>query len=248
MNFTVMPDETLEDLKLNGLYILQKKAAFRFGVDAVILSHFVSARKDQKILDIGTGTGIIPILLSAKTEAKFITGLEIQYDIAAMARRSVEGNDLNDRIEIITGDIKEAHSLFGASVYDVVVTNPPYTKVGGGLTNSDNSKAIAKHELFCTLDDVLKNAAYALKPQGVFYMVHRPDRLTDILVGMRKYKLEPKLIRMVCPREGEAPSLLLVKGLKNGNPGLKVLQQLIIYDKNGQYTAETRMIYSENKI
>lgn len=244
MAFTVLPDETLEDLQLKGFYILQKKEAFRFGVDAVVLSHFVTVKKNARLLDIGTGTGIIPILLAAKTEVKWITGLELQPEIAAMARRSVEGNALIDRIEIVEGDIKKASSLLSAASYDIIVSNPPYTKVGGGLKNPDDSKAIARHELYCTLDDILKNGAFMLKPQGEFYMVHRPDRLTDVLEGMRKVRVEPKLLRMVCPREGEAPSLILVKGVRNGNPGLRIMPQLLIYDEDGNYTPETRMAYS----
>ena len=247
MAFTVFPDETLEDLQLNGLKILQKKEAFRFGVDAVLLSHFVRVKKKQRVLDMGTGTGILPILLAAKTEAAWITGLEIQPEIAAMAKRSIDGNGLENRVEIISGDIKRVTSLLGAATYDVVVTNPPYTRAGGGLKNPEESKAIARHELFCTLEDVLRSGAQMLKPQGEFYMVHRPDRLTDILEGMRKMKMEPKLLQMVCPREGEAPSLILVKGIRNGKPGLKILPQLLIYDKEGRYTKETRLIYSENE-
>ncbi len=244
MGFVVLPDETLEDLQIQGLFILQKKDAFRFGLDAVLLSNFVVARRHQKVLDLGTGTGIIPILLAAKTEAQSITGIEIQPDIAAMAQRSVDGNGLNNRVKIVTGDIKSAISLLGASIYDVIVSNPPYTKVGGGLVNSSESKAIARHELFCTLEDVLANAAALLKPQGEFFMVHRPDRLTDIMESMRKVKIEPKLLRLVCPREGEKPSLILIKGLKNGNPGLTILPNLIMYDQGGQYTEEATIQYN----
>lgn len=244
MGFEVLPDETLEDLQINGLFLLQKKDSFRFGMDAVLLSNFVKAKEHRNVLDLGTGTGIIPVLVSAKTNAKSITGLEIQSDIADMAKRSIDGNNLNHRISIKKGDIKEAVSIFGAATYDIVVTNPPYSKVGSGRINNQDSKAISKHELCCNLDDVLTNSAAILKPQGEFYMVHRPERLTDIIVGMRKVKIEPKLLRMVCPYSGKAPSLLLVKGLKNGNPGLKVLPDLIIYDEFGEYTKEARIQYS----
>jgi tRNA1(Val) A37 N6-methylase TrmN6 len=247
MAFTVFPDETLEDLQIKELFIIQKKEAFRFGVDAILLSHFVKVKRNQRVLDMGTGTGILPLLIAAKTEASWITGLEIQADIAAMARRSVEGNGLAHRIEIVEGDIKNVTSLLGAATYDVVVTNPPYTPVGSGLKNPHDSKAIARHELYCTLEDVLKNGARMLKPQGEFYMVHRPDRLTDIMEGMRRLKIEPKILRMVSPREGDAPSLILIKGIKNGKPGLVIMPQLVIYNKNGQYTPETQRIYGQTE-
>lgn len=244
MSFVVLPDETLEDLQINGLFILQKKDSFRFGMDAVLLSNFVTAHQNQNVLDLGTGTGIIPVLIAAKTNAKSITGLEIQSDIADMARRSVSGNNLNNRITIKTGDIKEAGSIFGAATYDIVVTNPPYTKVGSGNVNPKDSKAISRHELCCNLTDVLTNSSVVLKPQGWFFMVHRPERLTDILVGMRKVRIEPKLLRMVCPCPGKAPSLILVKGLKNGKPGLKILPDLVVCDDAGNYTKEARIQYS----
>lgn len=244
MGFDIWPDETLEDLQLNGLFLLQKKSSFRFGMDAVLLSNFVTAKKGQRILDLGTGTGIIPVLLSAKTKAEKITGLEIQSDIVDMAHRSIVGNTLNDIIEIVKGDIKEAVSIFGAATYDIVVTNPPYIRSGSGLINTADTKAIARHEIYCTLGDVLKSSAGLLKPQGEFFMVHRPERLTDILEGMRKVKIEPKILRMVCSKVGKEPSLLLVKGLKNGNPGIKILPSLIIYDETGKYTQEAQIQYS----
>ncbi|HHY63878.1 MAG TPA: tRNA1(Val) (adenine(37)-N6)-methyltransferase [Clostridiaceae bacterium] len=247
MGFVVMPDETLEDLQLNGLFILQKKDSFRFGMDAVLLSNFVTAGKGKNVLDLGTGTGIIPILLSAKTKAGKIVGIEIQQEMADMARRSVEGNDLGDRIEIVKGDIRKAVSLFGKSSFDVVVTNPPYTRVGSGFINPGDAKAISRHEIFCTLEDILKISAEILKPSGEFFMVHRPERLADIIDGMREVNLEPKILRLVCARVGKEPSLLLVKGLKNGNPGMKILPPLFIYDEKGEYTHEARIQYSMDR-
>ena len=244
MGFVVLPDETLEDLQIKGLYIIQKKDSLRFGMDAVLLSNFIKAKPHQNVVDLGTGTGILSILVSAKTDVKSITGLEIQPDIAGMAQRSIDGNNLNQRISIIKGDIKEAVSIFGAATCDIVVTNPPYTKVGSGRINNLNSKAISKHEICCSLTDVLTSSSAILKPQGEFYMVHRPERLTDILAGMRKVRIEPKILRMVCPYQGKAPSLILIKGLKNGNPGLNIMPDLIIYDEYGKYTKEARIQYS----
>ncbi|MCX7771520.1 MAG: methyltransferase, partial [Clostridia bacterium] len=166
MGFNALPDETLEDLQLNGLYLLQKKDAFRFGMDAVLLSNFVSAKRGQRVLDLGTGTGIIPVLLSAKTWASQIIGLEIQADIADMARRSVEGNNLYDRVIILKGDIKEVNAQLQPCSFDVVVSNPPYTRVGQGLVNPEETKAVARHEVLCTLEDVLDAANFVLKPNG----------------------------------------------------------------------------------
>lgn len=244
MGFVILPDETLEDLQINGLYLLQKKDSFRFGMDAVLLSNFITVKPYQNVLDLGTGTGIISVLIAAKTEAKSITGLEIQPDIADMAQRSINGNNLNNRITIKKGDIKEAVSIFGSCTYDIVVTNPPYTKAGSGLINPQDSKAISRHELYCNLTDVLTNSSAILKPQGEFFMVHRPERLTDILAGMREERIEPKLIRMVCPSPGKAPSLILIKGLKNGNPGIKFIPDLVICNESGEYTKEARIQYS----
>lgn len=248
MGFTVLSDETLDDLQLNDLFVIQKKNTFRFGMDAVLLSSFVSAyakyKKHFQIVDLGTGTGIIPILLSAKTEADVIVGLEIQSQIAGMAQRSVEGNNLNHRISIINADIRKSTDVLGLANYDIVVSNPPYTKVGSGFINSEDGKAIARHEIYCTLMDLLKNSAALLKPQGEFFMVHRPERLTDIIYGMREVKIEPKILRMISPKIGKAPSLILIKGLKKGNPGLSILPELVIYNEDGSYTKEALIQYS----
>lgn len=247
MGFVLLPDETLEDLQIKGLFLIQKKDSFRFGMDAVLLSNFVKARAHQNVLDLGTGTGILAVLIYAKTDAKSITGLEIQPEIADMAQRSIDGNNLNHKISIVKGDIKEAVSIFGAATYDIVVTNPPYTKAGGGRINVKDSKAISRHELCCSMTDVLTASSAILKPNGEFFMVHRPERLTDVIAGMRAVRIEPKILRMVCPYQGKAPSLILIKGIKNGNPGLQIMPDLIIYDETGEYTREARIQYSMNQ-
>ncbi len=244
MGFLVNDDETLENLLLDNLFIIQKKDSFRFGMDAVLLAAFARARPGETIVDLGTGTGIVAILMSAKTKAKKIIGIEIQPDIAEMARRSVEGNGLSDKVSIEVMDIMEASRHLPAGKIDVVVANPPYTKWGGGLPNPDESRAISRHEILCALEDVVMAASSLLRHHGEFYMVHRPDRLCDIMVEMRKNHLEPKELRVVCPRVGDAPSLLLIKGLRNGNPGMKLLSPLYIYDANGNYTSELRSIYN----
>jgi len=242
LNFIIHDDESLEDLQINQLYILQKKTEFRFGMDAVLLANFIKAKPGARIIDLGTGTGIIPILLSAKTQAKHIAGIEIQHDIAEMAKRSVSGNGLDDTIEILEMDIKACADALGTSCWDVV-SNPPYTKVGSGLVNPDSSKAIARHEILCSLRDIVMTAAALLKNHGEFYMVHRPDRLCDIMTEMRNARIEPKLLRLVCPRLDQAPSLILVSGMKNGNPGMKHLPPLFIYTPSGDYSEEARVIY-----
>jgi len=243
LGFQVYEDETLEDLQLNNLWLIQKKDSFRFGMDAVLLADFAKAGPGDTVVDLGTGTGIVAILMSAKTQARKFIGLEIQPDIADMARRSVEGNGLSQRVSIQEMDIKEVAIRLPAGKHDVVVTNPPYTKWGGGLINPNESRAIARHEILCTLADVLRAAAHLLKVRGAFYMVHRPDRLCDIMVEMRKNQLEPKVLRMVYPRPGEPPSLLLIKGIRNGNPGMRLMAPLYIYDTDGNYTGELRSIY-----
>lgn len=244
--FKVYEDESLEDLQLKGLYLIQKKDAFRFGMDAVLLSGFAAVKPGKRVVDLGTGTGILPILLSAKTKAEKIFGVEIQDEMVEIAKRNVAGNSLEDRIEIISGDIRSLKLIPGS--FDVVVTNPPYTKVKGGLTNPEEKKAIARHEILCTLEDVLKTASALLNYHGEFYMVHRPDRLADITVGMRAFNLEPKLLRLVCPRVGDAPSLILIKGLKQGNPGMKIMPTLVIYNEDGTYTPEACIQYGNISI
>ncbi|MDE6184571.1 MAG: tRNA1(Val) (adenine(37)-N6)-methyltransferase, partial [Lachnospiraceae bacterium] len=192
-------NERSDDLQRNNYKIIQDPDRFCFGMDAVLLSGFAKAKEGDKVLDLGTGTGIIPILMAAKTMAEHITGLEIQPDSADMAARSVRLNGLEDKIRIVTGDIKEAVSLFGAASFDVVTCNPPYMTEHHGLTNPEAPKAIARHELLCTLEDVISQSSRLLRPGGNFYLVHRPFRLADIILRLRQYRLEPKRLQMVHP-------------------------------------------------
>lgn len=232
------PEERLDDLQVKGYHIIQNPSKFCFGMDAVLLSNFARVKKGEKVLDIGTGTGIIPILLEAKTEGEHFTGLEIQEESADMARRSVAYNHLEDKIDIVTGDVKEAVNLFGSVFFDVVTTNPPYMIGAHGLQNKDSAKAIARHEVLCNLDDILRESAKVLRPGGRFYMVHRPFRLAEILSKMCAYKIEPKRMRLVHPYIDKEPNMVLIEGSRGGNSRMTVEPPLIVYREKNVYSEE----------
>lgn len=236
-------NERIDDLQRNHYKIIQDPERFCFGMDAVLLSGFARAKEGDRVLDLGTGTGIIPILMEAKTQAAHFTGLEIQHESADMAARSVSLNHLEGKIEIVTGDIKEAVSLFGAASFDVVTCNPPYMTEHHGLTNLEAPKAIARHELLCTLEDVISQAARLLKPGGNFYMVHRPFRLVDIITLLRTYGVEPKRMKMVYPFVDKEPNMVLIEANRGGRPRLSVEKPLIVYKEPGVYTDEIYDIY-----
>ena len=236
-------NERIDDLQRNHYKIIQDPERFCFGMDAVLLSGFARAKEGDRVLDLGTGTGIIPILMEAKTQAAHFTGLEIQHESADMAARSVSLNHLEGKIEIVTGDIKEAVSLFGAASFDVVTCNPPYMTEHHGLTNPEAPKAIARHELLCTLEDVISQAARLLKPGGNFYMVHRPFRLVDIITLLRTYGVEPKRMKMVYPFVDKEPNMVLIEANRGGRPRLSVEKHLIVYKEPGVYTDEIYDIY-----
>ena len=237
------PGERLDDLQRNGFQIIQDPERFCFGMDAVLLSGFARAKEGDRVLDLGTGTGIIPILMAGKTEAKELVGLEIQKESAEMASRSVALNDLGERVKIIQGDIREAGQIFDAASFDVVTSNPPYMIGGHGLKNPDAPKAIARHEVLCDLEDVVKAAAKCLKSGGKFYMVHRPFRLAEIMVVMHEYHLEPKRMQLVYPFVDKEPSMVLIEGARGGRSRLTVEKPLIIYESEGKYTREIYDIY-----
>lgn len=239
-----MGNERIDDLQYRGLKIIQKVDGFCFGLDAVLLANFADIKKGDAVIDLGTGTGIISILIAGKTEAKYVTGLEIQEEMAQMAQRSVKLNNIDDRVRIIHGDIKESVELFGASKFNVVVTNPPYMNQGGGLLNISDTKAISRHEIKCTLEDVIKASAKLLVTGGQLAMVHRPDRLVDIVWFMRKYSIEPKYIRFVHPSPHKKANLLLIKGTRQGRAQLKMMEPLYVYDESGNYSKEIDDIYS----
>ena len=243
MDVLLKDNERLDDLQRNGYRIIQNSEKFCFGMDAVLLSGFVKVRETETVLDMGTGTGIIPILLAGKTKAKKLAGLEIQPESADMAERSVYLNDLQDRIEIVQGDIKEARALFGAASFDVVTCNPPYMICEHGLKNPEDAKAIARHEILCTLEDVVSQAAAVVKPGGHFYMVHRPFRLAEIIRVMSAWKLEPKRMQLVYPFADKEPNMVLIEGIRGANPRMTVEKPLIIYKEPGVYTDEIYEIY-----
>ena len=237
------PNERIDDLQRNNYRIIQDPERFCFGMDAVLLSGFAKAKEGDRVIDLGTGTGIIPILMEAKTKASNLVGLEIQPESADMAQRSVELNHLEKKIRIVTGDIREASSIFGAATFDVVTSNPPYMTEHHGITNEKSPKAIARHELLCTLEDVICQAAKLLRPGGSFYMVHRPFRLAEIMNVLTKYRLEPKRMQLVYPYIDREPNMVLIEALKGGNSRVTVEPPLIVYKEPGVYTENILKIY-----
>ncbi len=243
MTTNLKENERLDELQRNGYQIIQNPEKFCFGMDAVLLSGFAKAKAGDKVLDMGTGTGIIPILMEAKTQAAHLTGLEIQEESADMARRSVILNNLTDKIDIVTGDIKEADKYFASASFDVITCNPPYMIGQHGLANPDGPKAIARHEICCTLQDVITQATKLLKPGGHFYMVHRPFRLAEIMVTMSKYKLEPKRMQLVYPYIDKEPNMVLIEGVRGGKSRMSVEKPLVVYKSPGEYMPEIYDIY-----
>ena len=243
MTTNLKAGERLDDLQIKGYEIIQSPGRFCFGMDAVLLSSFAKVKRGEMALDLGTGTGILPILTEAKNEGERYIGLEIQEESADMARRSVLHNHLENKIEIVTGDIKEASTIFGAASVHVITTNPPYMIGEHGLKNENESLYIARHEALSTLDDILRESARLLKPKGRFYMVHRPFRLPEILAKMAKYGIEPKRMRLVYPHVDKEPNLVLVEGMRGAKPRMQVEPPLIVYNKDGSYTEELLKMY-----
>ena len=239
----LLPGERLDDLHRNQYKIIQNPEKFCFGMDAVLLSGFARVLDGEVVIDLGTGTGIIPILLEAKTCGSHFTGLEIQEESADMARRSVSYNGLQEKIDIVTGDIKEASGIFKPASFDVVTSNPPYMNHNHGLVNPNMPKAIARHELLCTLEDVIRESARLLRPGGRLYMVHRPTRLVEIINTLTSYKLEPKRMRMVHPYINKEPNMVLIEAIRGGKPMLKMDPPLIVYKEPNVYTKEIYDVY-----
>lgn len=237
------PEERIDDLQRNGYRIIQNPGRFCFGMDAVLLSSFAKVKKGERVLDLGCGNGVIPLLLEAKTEGEKFFGLEIQEESAGMARRSVALNGLEAKIEIVTGDMKEAVNIFGAASFHVITMNPPYMTGNHGLVNPSDAKAIARHEITCNLEEMISVASRVLMPRGRFYMVHRPFRLAEIMSLMVKYHLEPKRMRLVYPYVNKEPNMVLIEGLRDGNSRITVEPPLIVYESPGVYTEELKKLY-----
>lgn len=239
------PGERIDELQRKDYHIIQNPERFCFGMDAVLLSSFAKVRPGERVLDLGTGNGVIPILLEAKTEGEKFFGLEIQEESADLARRSVELNELEYKIEIVTGDIKEAVDIFGAASFHVITMNPPYMIGNHGLVNAADAKAIARHEITCSLEEMILQASKVLKFKGRFYMVHRPFRLAEIMSLMVKHHVEPKRMRFVHPYVDKEPNMVLIEGLKGGNSRITVEPPLIVYSEPGVYTEELKKMYYE---
>jgi tRNA1Val (adenine37-N6)-methyltransferase len=246
MEVALNENEKIEDLQCRGLKIIQNKKWFCFGMDAVLLTNYCDIKNNSTVVDLGTGTGIIPILLSGKRNYSKVYGLEIQPEVAEMAERSVKLNDLQEKIEILNIDLKNALDYLKANSFDAVISNPPYKLYNSGIINPEDKKAISRHEIKSTLEDVISTASQLLKQYGRFYMVHRPDRLADIMCLLRKYRLEPKQIRFVHPKAAAKPNMILIRASKNGNPELKFDPPLYIYDDDGNYTKDVYEIYQGN--
>ena len=243
MQTNLLPNERIDELHRNGYRIIQNPEKFCLGMDAVLLSGFARAKKGERCLDLGCGNGIIPILMEAKTAGEHFTGLEIQPYSADLARRSIALNKQEERIDIVEGDIKDASKIFGASSFHVITTNPPYMTAQHGLTNQHEAKTIARHEVLCNLEDIIRESARLLMPGGRFYMVHRPFRLAEIISLMVQYRIEPKRMKLVYPYVDREPNMVLIEGLRGGKPRMTVEKPLIVYTEPGKYTDEIYDIY-----
>ncbi|MCR4655484.1 MAG: tRNA1(Val) (adenine(37)-N6)-methyltransferase [Lachnospiraceae bacterium] len=237
--------ERLDDLQINGLHIIQNKDRFCFGIDAVLLSGYAVVKKGETVLDIGTGTGVIPILLTAKTEGAHFTGIEIQKDSAELAKRNAALNGLSGIVDIICGDIRDCRDILPSNSVNVITSNPPYMINRHGLTGESFEKAAARHEILCTFEDIARESKRILKEKGRIYLIHRPFRLADVFESLKKYSLEPKRLRMVQPYIDKEPSMVLIEAVKGGRPGLKVEKPLVIYKELNVYTQEVYEIYGK---
>ncbi|MCE5220979.1 MAG: tRNA1(Val) (adenine(37)-N6)-methyltransferase [Clostridium sp.] len=239
----IKEDETIDDLQLKNLNLIQKKDGFKFGIDAVLLSDFACIKNKHRVIDLCTGTGIIPFLIYGKYEPQSVYGLEIQADMVDMAKRSVKLNSLDEKVFFLNEDLKNIELLKQLEKFDVVTVNPPYKLNNSGIINPNDKLAIARHEILCNLEDVISASRVLLKDNGRLFMIHRPERLADIFTLMRKYKIEPKRVKMIHPKIGKAPNIVLVEGQRDGGAYLKWEAPLYVYNDNGKYTKEIDAIY-----
>ena len=247
MDVMLKENERIDDLEFKNLKIIQNKTGFCFGMDSVLLTDFAKGIKvNSKVIDLGTGTGIIPILLSGKTDNTNFVGIEIQKEVADMASRSIQLNCLENRIEILNENILNLKEKYKKGSFDVVTMNPPYKKINTGVVNRNDKKLISRHEITASLEDFIEIASFLLKDFGEFYLVHRPERLVDIFYIMREKKIEPKKLKFVYPNKNKKTNLILIKGIKKGKPFLEYENNLYIYNEIGNYTKDVLKIYYKN--
>ncbi|MDU2673233.1 MAG: tRNA1(Val) (adenine(37)-N6)-methyltransferase [Clostridium sp.] len=243
MDVNINIDESIDDLQLNGLMLIQKQSGFRFGVDAVLLSDFANVKKKHRVLDLCTGTGIVPFLLYGKYSPKEVWGVEIQEDMVEMANRSSQLNSTDDIVRFKCADLKDKKLVSELGRFDVITVNPPYKLNNAGILNPNDKLAIARHEILCNLEDVIVSARRLLADNGRMFIVHRPERLADIFGLMRKYNIEPKRVKMIHPSAKKAPNIVLVEGQRDGGAFLKWEEPLYVYNENGNYSEEIDKIY-----
>ena len=240
-------NERIDDLEINGFRIIQNPFCFCFGMDAVLLANFARISPKADVIDLGTGTGIVPLLLAAKSKGQYWTGLEIQENMVDMARRSVEMNEVTEKVNILQGDLKAVREMFKPARFGAVTSNPPYMKENSGLKNPSDTIYISRHEVSASLEDVVSAASYLLKTNGTFTMVHRPSRLPEIMEMMVKYRLEPKRMQLVQPTVDKEPNLVLIEGVKEAGRECRILPALAVYDNEGNYTEELLRYYGKEK-
>lgn len=247
MQELIKENERIDDLQFRGLKLIQNPESFCFGTDAVLLADFATVKKKAVICDLGTGTGILPILLYGRHEFLHCDAVELQPDMADMAARSMQYNQLQDKIEVHCGDIRRVEEFLPSCAYSTVVCNPPYKKNGSGEQNRQAPHALSRHEETCTLEDVCTAAAYLLKNGGRLAMINHSDRIVDIFETMRRYRLEPKRCRLVQARPHTPPYVVLVEGVKEGRPYMHWESTLCLYDAQGNLQPEVNRIYHKNE-